>query len=146
MSAKLHWAYDLIDKPWCLDQRGPDGFSCWGLVVHCFDKQQGTLLPWVPVVNGSKHAALEAERAIRSVIKSEDWELVKPPLQGWDIITMRGPSGRRHVGLGVAANGGVYVLHCDGDVTPDGCVGRVKLEPLAEVRSIYKEVELWRKT
>lgn len=137
-----HWAFEIVGKPWADYARGPDEFSCWGLMCYAFETQRGLVLPWVPPGGDG------VEAAIREAVKAnnEIWTRAKMPLREWDVVTMRGPSMRRHVGLGVRANGGVQVLHCDGENVESGTVGSVKLESLTEIRSFYKDIELWRKT
>ena len=144
-----HWVFEVIGKPWEVNQRGPDSFNCWGLLVYAFETQRGIHLPWVPVsgVSGTGKIAQDAaELAVMQAVTASgaDWQRVEPPLKEWDIITMRGPTRRRHCALGVAANGTVMALHCDGELTPTGCVGSVQLNTFAHMNEYYKDLQLWR--
>lgn len=121
----------LIGHPWTPET------NCWWLVREYFARCRGIALPdlaglgrgvratgWRPVVCGSHGAD--------------------------DIILMRGPSGARHVGVMLAADARLAVLHCDGGLctTPRGTTapwGGVVWQPLADLAaSGYRDFEFWR--
>jgi hypothetical protein len=114
------------------------------LVCYAFETQKGIVLPWVPTDGVEDDGAI---RAVVSAAHSHGWRRADDPLREWDVLRMRGiVSGRRHVGLGVRANGKIMVLHADGEQTDKGCTGTVRIETMDEIRGFYKEIELWRKT
>lgn len=133
-----HWAFDLVGKPWGFNERGPKAYSCWGLIWHAFATQQGITLPWVP-----EKPERDAE-IIRDAAHASGWRPAGGPLQEWDVVSMR-QLARRHVGLGVKANGAVLVLHAEGALTAAGPTGSIRLEPIEQLKTFYKELELWRK-
>ena len=134
----MHWAFDLIGRPWAPNERGPRAFSCWGLLWHAFHSQKGIDLPWVPE-KPDRDAAM-----LRDAAHASGWRPADYPMREWDVLALRSADGRRHVALVVAANGALHVLHCDGYTIGTKNYGTVKLERFDDIKSYYKEIELWR--
>lgn len=100
-----HWAFGLIGRPYVRGASGPDSFDCWGLVRHVFRERLNIEMPFVAVGHEGNL------RAIRRAVAVSGWEPVRgrSPKE-WDIVTMRSPWGP-HVGVMVAANGRLLILH-----------------------------------
>lgn len=102
-----HWAASLIGKPYQRGGVGPEAFDCWGLVRHVFMVRWGISLPLVAVAD----AEVDNGSAIRQVATACGWWPVDDPRpQDGDIALLHGLEGR-HVGVIVAADGGLKLLH-----------------------------------
>lgn len=126
----MHWATELIGEPWT-PQR-----NCWWLVRHVFKSQLGIDMPIVDVqqVDSPENVA-----AIKAASTRSGWRPAgdSPPRE-WDIVLMRGPLGR-HVGVMVAANGKLGLLH---SIEGDG----VCWHTMDEARRMgYGHFEAWRR-
>jgi cell wall-associated NlpC family hydrolase len=131
-----HWASGLIGKPWAPGAHGPDAFCCWGLVRWVFELRHGLTLPLV---------VEDETAALRQVAHAHGWRRVDGPALDGDVIQMRGPLGKRHVGIMVLANGHVGVLHANGTNDVRGARGCVEFQTLAEATADgYGDFELWR--
>lgn len=130
-----HWAADLIGRPYRRGASGPADFDCWGLCRHVFKTQYGIEMPVVAVADGSADNVASIKRAAAV----SGWRPAEPPVADRDIVLMRGPDGR-HVGVMVAANGGLGLLHA-----VDGA--GVCWQKLSDVlASGFKDPEAWRRT
>lgn len=90
-----HWAAHLIGKPYQRGADGPDAFDCWGLVRYAFRTQHGIVLPVVSSMTD---------------VRRTGWAPVEGEPRAWDVLVTSGPHGR-HIGVVVAANGGLALLH-----------------------------------
>ena len=103
----IHWAADLIGRPWVAGGRGPDAFDCWGLVRRVQAERFGRSLPEIPVDAGDLRAILGA---FRDHPERRRWALTETPAEG-DCALMRQSRHPVHVGVWLAVDGG-GVLHC----------------------------------
>jgi cell wall-associated NlpC family hydrolase len=112
-----HWAISLIGKPWKFGAEGPDEFDCFGFVKHVQRIQYGVELPSLSVPStwdGIRETfAAEQERL--------KWTFVKTPVDG-DVVMMARNRMPIHIGVFVAANHTVGVLHC---FQPSGVVFQI---------------------
>ena len=124
-----HWASDLIGQPWTHER------NCWWLVRHVFKTQLDIDMP---VVNVEQVDTPENVSAIKRASATSGWRPASGALQEWDIVLMRGPMGR-HVGVMVAANGKLGLLH---SIEGDG----VCWHTMDEVQRMgYGNFEAWRR-
>lgn len=125
----MHWAAPLIGQPWTPEH------NCWWLVRHVFREQLGIEMPIVDVVQVDSP---ENVAAIKRASTSSGWRPATGEPQAWDIVLMRGPTGR-HVGVIVHANGRLGLLH-----SVEG-VG-VCWHRMDEVQRLgYSHIEPWRR-
>ncbi len=103
----MHWATDLIGKPYGSGASGPDSFNCWGLQRWIFEHVDGIVVPMIAVGH-----AVNAQ-AIREAAAVSGWRPLGAGAQPaeHDIVLMMGLEGP-HVGRMVQANGALLLLHC----------------------------------
>jgi hypothetical protein len=138
MNQQMHWATDLIGRPYRRGAHGPDEFDCWGLVRHVFATVHGIDMP-VVTVGSLDDATLDNVAAIKRAAQVSGW---RPSgdhtMAEHDIVLMNGLEGR-HVGVMVRANGALLLLHC---VEQLG----VCVQPLADLaRSGFTGFVFWRR-
>ena len=107
----MHWAEDLIGRPWQAGGRGPDAFDCWGLVRWCWRERFAIEAPEIPADAANLRAVLAG---FRDHPERERWELVERAREG-DAVLMRQSRHPVHVGLWLAVDGG-GVLHAAGGI------------------------------
>lgn len=98
----------LLPCRWELGAEGPEAWDCWSLFRHVQKELFGRDLPRVVVPRGTPIAAtsaLLAEHPGRAL-----WRQVPEPAHG-GAVEMRSVKTPRHVGLWLAADGGLC-LHC----------------------------------
>ncbi len=108
MNETMHWATNLIGKPYRRGAHGPDEFDCWNLVRWVFKHQHGIDMPVIAVDDNSADnvAAIKRAAAVSGWQPSGDTEPAED-----DIVLMSNVHGR-HVGVMVQANGAMLLLHC----------------------------------
>ena len=139
MTYELHWAAALIGRPYCRGACGPDEFDCWGLVRYIFEQIHGIAMP-VIAVGPAEADTPDNVAAIKRAAEISGWRPSddRGPAEH-DIVLMSGVDGR-HVGVMVAANGTLLLLHC---VEPQG----VCAQPLAEMqRAGFTGATFWRRS
>lgn len=97
----MHWASELIGHP-----HTPE-CNCWWLVRKVFREQ---LRIEMPLVDVDAKDSPENVAAIKRAAGVSGWRPATGEPQEWDIVLMRGPTGR-HVGVMVRANGRLGLLH-----------------------------------
>ncbi len=102
----MHWAEDLIGRPWEAGGRGPHAFDCWGLVRWCWRERFAIEVPEIPVDAANLRAVLAG---FRNHPERRRWQLVDRPCEG-DAVLMRQSRHPVHVGLWLTVDGG-GVLH-----------------------------------
>ena len=111
----MHWAEDLIGRPWVAGGRGPDAFDCWGLVRWCWRTHFGIEVPEIPVDAANVRAVLSS---FRDHPERQRWRRVErageQPREG-DAVLMRQSRHPVHVGIWLAVDGG-GVLHAARDI------------------------------
>ena len=113
----MHWAEELIGRPWVAGGRGPATFDCWGLVRWCWRARFGIEAPEIPVDAADLRAVLTG---FRDHPERRRWLRVECPRERaceGDGVLMRQSRHPVHVGLWLAVDGG-GVLHAvrDGGV------------------------------
>ena len=106
----MHWAEELIGRPWIAGGRGPDAFDCWGLVRFCWRERFGIEVPEISVDAADLRAVLAG---FRDHPERRRWCRVEParePAREGDGVLMRQSRYPVHVGLWLAVDGG-GVLH-----------------------------------
>jgi len=58
----MHWAEELIGRPWEACGRGPHAFDCWGLARWCWRTRFGIAVPEIPVDAANLRAVLAGFR------------------------------------------------------------------------------------
>lgn len=136
MNTQMHWATDLIGKPYCAGAQGPDEFDCWGLVRHVFEKVHGIAMPLIEV---GDEPTVENASAIRHAAAVSGWKPSGDTLPAeHDIVLMSSLAGR-HVGVIVSANGGLLLLHCLEQVG-------VCVQPLSDLQRVgFHGFVFWRR-
>lgn len=123
----MHWANNLIGKPWVSGAQGPDAFDCWGLVRFCLRNHFGIEVP-------------ELVADVPAAARAAGWRSVdgRVPLNG-DVVLMWDGVGQRHVGLVlVGALGVPSVLHAVEGVG-------VGLDPMRHLPALqYRDITSWR--
>lgn len=111
MNTQMHWATDLIGRPYQRGAHGPEAFDCWGLVRHVFDRVHGIAMPAI-AVGQLNDASLENVAAIKQAAAVSGW-LPSSDTQPaeHDIVLMSSLEGR-HVGVIVSVSGSLFLLHC----------------------------------
>lgn len=138
MNDAMHWATDLIGRPYRRGAHGPDAFDCWGLVRHVFAQIHGIEMPVIEVgqlddATPDNVAAIKRAAAVSGWKPSDDAQ----PREN-DIVLMNGIDGR-HVGVIVAANGALLLLHCMEQVG-------VCVQPLADLQRMgFHGFVFWRR-
>jgi hypothetical protein len=123
----VHPAAGLIGEPWTPER------NCWWLVREYFARCRGLALPELADLG----AALRASR----------WRRADDAPRADDIVLMRAPLDARHVGVMLAADARLWVLHCDGGPLPGGarCWGGVVWQPQELlIGAGYRDFEFWR--
>ena len=135
-----HWAAPLIGVEWTPER------NCWWLVAHYFKERHGVSMPTVSVGPASGEV-LDNVASIKQAAQCSGWRPVSGPPQADDVLLMRGPFGRRHVGVMLEADGHLGVLHSDGHMTARGPCGGVVWQTLADTTAYgYGNFECWRRT
>ena len=98
----MHWAEDLIGRPYRAGGQGPDAFDCWGLVRWVMANRFGRALPAIPVGASDIRAVLIA---FRHHPERRRWSAVERPGEG-DCVLLRRSRHPVHVGVWLAADGG----------------------------------------
>ena len=106
MTTHMHWAAELIGRPYKRGGDGPDAYDCWGMVRHVFRVHHGIEMPPVAVADDSA----DNVAAIKRAAVASGWRPAEGEPQADDIVLMRGIDGR-HVGVMVAADGALGLLH-----------------------------------
>ena len=65
----MHWAEDLIGRPWVAGGRGPHAFDCWGLARWCWRERFRIEVPEIPVDAANLRGVLHAARDIGVVFQ-----------------------------------------------------------------------------
>ncbi len=111
----MHWAEDLIGRPWVAGGRGPHAFDCWGLVRWCCRERFAIEVPEIPVDAANLRAVLAG---FRDHPERQRWRRVERarerPREG-DAVLMRQSRHPVHVGIWLAVDGG-GVLHAARDI------------------------------
>ena len=111
----MHWAEDLIGRPWVAGGRGPDVFDCWGLARWCWRERFGIEVPEIPVDAANLRAVLAG---FRDHPERQRWRRVErapeQPREG-DAVLMRQSRHPVHVGIWLNVDGG-GVLHAARDI------------------------------
>lgn len=102
----MHWAEDLIGRPWQAGGRGAQAFDCWGLVRFCWRERFGIVVPEIPIDAEDLRAVLAG---FRGHPERRRWCPVNDPREG-DAVLMRQSRHPIHVGLWLDVDGG-GVLH-----------------------------------
>lgn len=138
MTKPSHWATGLIGLPYLEGGAGPEAFDCWGLVRYVFETVHGIKMPVIEV-GTHLEATPENARMIRHAAEVSGWRPTDERLpQVDDIVIMTGLEGR-HVGVMVAANGGLLILHC-----LEGA--GVCAQPLSDLSLFgFRDIEFWRR-
>ena len=134
MSAATHWAAPLIGIPWSRGATGPHQYDCWNLVRHVQRTHYGIEMPVLAIGHATNWTG------IRAIINTTAWGRVEMPAEG-DLVTMKGAYGP-HVGVVIADDGGLTVLHCIGNEKNSGGVITTPLSDLADLG--FGRVEIWR--
>lgn len=133
----MHWACDLIGRPYSLDPVAPESFNCWSLVRHVFETVHGIEMPVIAV--GQKDPETpDNVAAIKRAAAVSGWKPSGDALPAeHDIVLMSSIQGR-HVGVMVSANGSLLLLHCMEQVG-------VCVQPLADLaRMGFHGFAFWR--
>ena len=133
-----HWAASLIGEAWT------PVHNCWWLVEHYFRERHGVAMPRVEVGSLSGQV-LDNVGSIKQAAQASGWRPVAAKPRADDVLLMRGPMQRRHVGVMVEADGRLGLLHSDGCMTAHGPRGGVVWQTLAEATADgYGTFEVWR--
>lgn len=110
MTTRMHWATEMIGKPYRRGAHGPHEFDCWGAVRYYFAGALGIVMPLIEV--GQVDDAIDNILAIKRAAKVSGWKPSGDRLPAeHDIVLMANCEGR-HVGVMVADNGALMLLHC----------------------------------
>ena len=107
----MHWAEELIGRPWVAGGRGPHAFDCWGLVRWCWRERFRIEVPEIPVDAANLRAVLAG---FRDHPERQRWRPVERAREG-DAVLMRQSRHPVHVGIWLAGDGG-GVLHAARDI------------------------------
>ena len=102
----MHWAEELIGRPYRTGGQGPDAFDCWGLVRWVIAQRFGRELPAILVELDDLRAVL---LAFRDHPERQRWTAVQEPDEG-DCVLLRQSRHPIHVGVWLGVDGG-GVLH-----------------------------------
>ncbi len=110
----MHWAEELIGRPYRAGGPGPDAFDCWGLVRWVMAQRFCRELPAIPVDAADLRAVLTA---FRDHPERQRWQSVSVPLDG-DCVLMRQSRHPVHVGVWLTVDGGgvLHAIECNGVV------------------------------
>jgi hypothetical protein len=128
---KRHWAAEFIGLEWAPDR------NCWWLVRAVYKLRFGLDLPSL---------GLDGEDGVSALMAAANAAGIHPasgPAQDGDIILCRDLTGKRHVGTMIELGGAILLLHNDGHMTPQGPIGSVRCQRLAESQLI--DIECWRR-
>lgn len=106
---------DLIGKPWSPNGKGPDEFSCLGLVRYVGERLFGLSIPDVELPDGRDDAARFREyvRLLTTHPEMANWQpfngLVPPD---GTLVLMSMAQRPAHIGLFLTDQHGV-IIHCD---------------------------------
>ena len=75
----MHWATDLIGRPWVAGARGPDSFDCWGLFLAIQREHFGRDLPEIPVDANDLRTVMTT---FRDHPERQRWMTVPQPAEG----------------------------------------------------------------
>lgn len=104
-----HWATQYIGRPWVYGKAGPDEFDCWGFVRYIQREHFGVEMPEVAVAD--RHDWRNSAQQLAEHDERKHWTRVVQPVEG-DVVLMARNRLPTHIGLWVAANGTLGVLHC----------------------------------
>lgn len=123
----LHPAAGLIGEPWTPER------NCWWLVREYFARCRGLALPEL--------------YELGAAVRASAWRRADDAPRADDIVLMRTWLASRHVGVMLAADERLWVLHCDGGPLPGSarCWGGVVWQPLEMlIGAGYGGFEFWR--
>lgn len=106
----MHWAEELIGRPYRAGGQGPDAFDCWGLVRWVMAHRFGFALPAIPVDASDVRAVLAA---FRHDPERRRWSAISNPVEG-DCTLLRRSRHPAHVGVWLTADGGGVLHAVDG--------------------------------
>ena len=106
----MHWAAELIGKPYQLGAQGPDAFDCWGLVRYAFEHAHGIVMPVIEVGRGDD-PTLDNVLAIKRAAAVSGWKPCADRAPAENDIVLMNSIGGKHVGTMVRANGALLLLH-----------------------------------
>ena len=134
-----HWATPLIGKPWRRGATGPHAYDCRGLAYHVQRTQYGREMPFFAIENIRSPEHLDE---LNELIRRSHWHRMPAGVKkcDGDILLMRGVDGP-HVGIVVAADGGLGVLHAVGS---ESAPGAVVFSPFDSVNATWGRQEVWR--
>lgn len=132
----MHWASQMIGRPYERGASGPDSFDCWGAVRFYFKGALGIEMPAIEV--GPDSDSIDNVLAIKRAASVSGWKPSGDRLPAeHDIVLMDGLEGR-HVGVMVRANGTLLLLHSLERVG-------VCVQPLSELqRNFFHGFVFWR--
>jgi cell wall-associated NlpC family hydrolase len=107
----MHWANELIDKPWVRGARGPDAFDCHGLLAWLYEQRHAIVLPVAPMVPNDD--LREFSRLVAEEIGGPDWEQVRVPQNGY-AVALGGNRFFHHIGYYLKTDGGLVLHAVDG--------------------------------
>lgn len=102
----MHWAEQLIGRPYRAGGQDPNAFDCWGLVRWVMARRFQRELPAIPVEPDDLRAVL---LAFRDHPERQHWTAVQEPDEG-DCVLLRQSRHPIHVGVWLGVDGG-GVLH-----------------------------------
>ena len=108
MTAKRHFAAELIGLPWRFGGRDPaEGFDCWGLFRYVQAKHYGLDLPEIVL---ERETLGNISREFKSNAEYGNWREIAEPRDGCAVLlaTNKYPC---HVGIWIAGDGFSGVLH-----------------------------------
>lgn len=104
----MHWATELIGKPWVFGAKGPDAFDCWGLARYVQSRQYGIEMAEL----GYGYTDWRASAiAVEKTEERQHWRIIKEPTEG-DLILMARNKLPVHIGIWIRANREWGALHC----------------------------------
>jgi len=104
----MRWWDEYIGIPFAEKGRDKQGFDCWGLVRHVYDKHCGILLPsYDKIYNSTVNDGKDISAKIIEQTNKE-WESVTKALE-FDVIILRVRGLPMHVGLVTRPD---YMIHC----------------------------------
>lgn len=137
-TSPMHWAADLIGKPYSKTPAAPASFSCWTMVRYVFEHVHHISMPHVNVGQVEDGSA-DNVAAIKRAAAVSGWRpVVDAQPAEHDIVLMDGIEGR-HVGVMVMADGHLRLLHC---IDPQG----VCVQTLDDLRRVgFANIVFWRR-
>lgn len=111
-SDQIHWATNLIGKPWRKGANGPDAFYCWGLLVYVYRWRLNIKLPLYQNMDVCNAAIARGLIILETdpLLPWTRWFRVDSPdkLMEYDAVGM-GPGKMEHVGIYTEADGGLII-------------------------------------